>query len=136
MRCHTMSFEYWKNGICLYLIKIDLYILSHQDETMNAKETTLNSNLFLGGRIREFHAGKSGFKGCLYQLIIGWGFVKKKFFQFSHIFSHERKWHPGAKYLVIFSSKGNTSKPEKNIIVLLSLYIFWERFVYFSIFEW
>ena len=47
---------------------------------MNATETetTLNSNLFLGGRIREFHAGKSGFKGCLYQLIIGWDFVKKE----------------------------------------------------------
>ena len=61
---------------------------------MNATETetTLNSNLFLGGRIREFHAGKSGFKGCLYQLIIGWDFVKK-ISQFSHIFSHERNWH-------------------------------------------
>ena len=34
------------------------------------EEENSKFNLFLGGRIKEFHAGKSGFKGCFYQLII------------------------------------------------------------------
>ena len=40
----------------------------------------------------------------------------------------------GAKYLVF--SPLVPSKREKNILVLLSLYIFWGKCVYFSIFEW
>ena len=47
--------------------------------------------------------------------------------------------HLGAKYLVFFSSRSLKTR-EKYIsfaqLVLLSLYIFWEKCVYFSIFEW
>ena len=30
---------------------------------------------------------------CTSSVILGWDFVKRKFSQFSHIFSHEKNWH-------------------------------------------
>ena len=47
-----------------------VFAQKNMNMSMFNEEENSNFNLFLGGRIKEFHAGKSGFRGCLYQLII------------------------------------------------------------------
>ena len=73
---HTLTIMKTSNKISMQIDKNEeiqqVFSEELQDMNMieNAEKNSSKSNLFLGGRIREFHAGKSGFRGCLYQLII------------------------------------------------------------------
>ena len=80
---HTLTIMKMSNKISMQIDKNEeiQQVFSEELQDMNSmqienaaaaveKNSSSKFNLFLGGRIREFHAGKSGFRGCLYQLII------------------------------------------------------------------
>ena len=76
---HTLTIMKMSNKISMQIDKNEeiQQVFSEELQDINlienaapAEKNSSKFNLFLGGRIREFHAGKSGFRGCLYQLII------------------------------------------------------------------
>lgn len=54
----------------LLSMQLDSFDKIQQIINKDLQELDNQQSIYVGGRIKEFHDGKSGFRGCLYQLIL------------------------------------------------------------------